>query len=87
MYLLNNDRCQGVVAVVVLVGAAAIQWGAGAGDQSDPTYYPPSHLPSSPITQITQAGQDHTGWHKIKQRHHRQAKHNDYTKRKSCKPQ
>ena len=83
MYLLYNDRCQGVVAVVVVVGAAAIQWGlAGAGDQSwssDPT----SQLASSPITQITQAGQDHTGWHKIKQRHHRQAEHNDHTNRKS----
>ena len=56
MYLLNNDRCQGVVAVVVLVGAAAIQWGAEAGDQSgslDATYYPPSQL-----THHT----DHTSW-------------------------
>ena len=32
----------------------------------------------SPITQITQAGQDHTGWHKITQRHHRQAENNYY---------
>ena len=68
-----NDRCEGVVAEVVFVGAAAIQWGAGGADQSGPS------TTNSPITQITQAGQDHTGWHKITQRHHRQAENNDPT--------
>ena len=72
MHLLYDARCRGMVAVVVVGGCRRDPMGSR---RCRPIK---SHLGCSPITQITQAGQDHTGWHKITQRHHMQAANNDY---------